>query len=65
MLHKMTRLRQAGDTQAIRAMKPQIDRLSISTVCDKAELDIARHRRLNWVGAAWAYISSWWGGGGR
>jgi B12-binding domain/radical SAM domain protein len=56
MLHRMTELWQAGDTEAIRALKPDIDRLSISTVCDKTELDLLGRRRLNWLGAAWAYV---------
>ncbi len=55
MLHRITKLWQGGDTEAIRALKPEIDRLSISTVCEKTELDLPG-RRLNWLGAAWAYV---------
>lgn len=61
MLHRITALWQAGDTEAIRALKPEIDRLSISTVCEKTELDLPG-RRLNWLGAAWAYVCEIAGG---
>lgn len=55
MLQRITALWEAGDRGAIRALKPEIDRLSISTVCEKTELDLPG-RRLNWLGAAWAYV---------
>jgi len=61
MLHRMTELWQSGDTEAIQALKPEIDRLSISTVCEKTELDLPG-RRLNWLGAAWAYVCEIAGG---
>jgi len=61
MLHRITALWQAGDREAIRALKPEIDRLSISTVCEKTELDLPG-RRLNWLGAAWAYVCEIAGG---
>lgn len=56
MVARMTRLWQAGDMEAIRALKPEVDRLSMSTVCEKSELDLPLHRRLNWWGAGWAYL---------
>ncbi len=56
MVHRVTALWEKGETEAIRALKPDIDRLSISTVCEKSELDIPLRRRLNWLGAAWAYL---------
>ncbi len=56
MLERVTRLWKQGDREAIRALKPEIDRLSISTVCEKSELDLPLRRRLNWLGAAWAYL---------
>ncbi|MBN1485704.1 MAG: TIGR04190 family B12-binding domain/radical SAM domain protein [Chloroflexia bacterium] len=55
MVERVSRLWEAGDREAIRALKPQIDRLSISTVCEKSELDLPG-RGLNWLGAAWAYL---------
>jgi len=57
MVERVTRLWQAGEVEAIHALKPEIDRLSISTVCEKEELDLPLRRRLNWLGAAWAYLS--------
>ncbi|MGC8873419.1 MAG: TIGR04190 family B12-binding domain/radical SAM domain protein [Chloroflexia bacterium] len=56
MLERVTRLWEQGDREAIRALKPEIDRLSISTVCEKTELDLPLRRRLNWLGAARAYL---------
>lgn len=56
MVHRVTRLWESGDVNAIKALKPEIDRLSASTVCDKSELDLPLRRRLNWLGAAWAFL---------
>jgi B12-binding domain/radical SAM domain protein len=56
MLQQVTALWQKGDRETLRALKPEIDGLSISTVCEKAELDLPG-RRLNWLGAARAYLS--------
>lgn len=64
MLQRVTALWQAGETEAIRALKEEIDRLSISTVCEKTELDLPG-RRLNWPGAAWAYLGEMIRGIGR
>jgi B12-binding domain/radical SAM domain protein len=62
MLERLTHLWEAGDMEAVRALKPEVDQLSISTVCDKAELDLPLRRRLNWLGAAWAYLRQIWQG---
>lgn len=57
MVARVTDLWRKRDLQAIRALKPEIDVLSISTLCEKSELDLPLRRRLNWPGAAWAYLS--------
>ncbi len=57
MVARVTNLWREGDLQAIRALKPEIDTLSISTLGEKSELDLPLRRRLNWLGAAWAYLS--------
>ncbi len=59
MLHRVTALWHEGALEAIRALKLEIDLLSISTVCDKSELDLPG-RRLNWLGATWAYLRGLW-----
>lgn len=65
MVARMTDLWQRGDIQAIRALKPEIDALSISTLCEKSELDLPLRRRLNWLGAAWTYLSDLLAGRGK
>ncbi len=65
MVARVTDLWQRGDIQAIRALKPEIDALSISTLCEKSELDLPLRRRLNWLGAAWTYLSDLLAGRGK
>jgi len=65
MVARVTELWQQGDIEAIRALKPEIDRLSISTLGEKSELDLPIRRRLNWVGAARAYLSDLLAGLGK
>jgi len=65
MVARVTELWQRGDIEAIRALKPEIDRLSISTLGEKSELDLPIRRRLNWVGAARAYLSDLLAGLGK
>ncbi len=57
MVARVTDLWQRGDLEAICALKPEIDSLSISTLCEKSELDIPLRRRLNWLGAAQSYLN--------
>ncbi len=60
MLERVTRLWEAGDREAIRALKPEMDQLSISTVCEKAELNLPLRRGIKWIGAALTYLGRLW-----